>query len=73
MKKITAELVDFAELEFPRVVYKYRQLGNPFHRTILSERIIYLSPPGDFPDKLDCRLPVRYDLMSDEEIRDYFI
>ena len=38
----------------PPVLYKYRLWSNPYHRKLLEDNTIYLSPPKDFEDKLDC-------------------
>ena len=53
-------------------VYKYRDWGKPFHRKLLLEPSVYLSAPSDFEDPLDCKIPIRYDLLTDIEIFDQY-
>ncbi|RZL04926.1 MAG: DUF2971 domain-containing protein, partial [Pedobacter sp.] len=53
---------------FPTTVYKYRATNDRWHWTILSEQVVYFAPPSSFEDKLDCKIPTRYDLLTDEEI-----
>lgn len=59
----TIEHTTFSKLEFPKTVYKYRTAKNPFHRTILSKRIVYFAAPETFEDEFDCQNPERYDLL----------
>lgn len=39
----------------PAVLCKYRDWSNEYHRTILTERELYFSPPSCFEDETDCR------------------
>jgi hypothetical protein len=56
------------KIELPRILYKYRMADNEFHRNILKSGRVYYSPPNGFEDELDCKIPVRWDLLTDEEI-----
>lgn len=38
----------------PKILYKFRVWNNPYHKKILEECSVYLSPPQDFEDKMDC-------------------
>lgn len=38
----------------PPILYKYRVWDNPYHKKILEDCSVYLSPPKDFEDKMDC-------------------
>lgn len=38
----------------PQILYKYRVWDNPYHKQILEDCSVYLSPPKDFEDKMDC-------------------
>lgn len=38
----------------PPILYKYRTWSNPLHQKVLKECSVYLSPPKDFEDKMDC-------------------
>jgi len=53
---------------YPDNVYKYRIWNDVFHKSILSERKVYLARPTSFEDKKDCKLFVRYDLMTKLDI-----
>ena len=44
----------------PEILYKYREWDNSFHRKIIEDNTIYMSPPKDFEDKMDCHVPERY-------------
>ena len=41
-------------LPHPDVLYKYRVWSNPYHRKMIEDGSVYLSPPKDFEDKKDC-------------------
>ena len=64
--------VEFENIEKPNPIYKYRSWANQYNRTVITELSVYLAPPTSFEDKLDCKNPVRYDLLTDEQIRSYF-
>ena len=59
--------------DLPKIVYKYRTWSNEYHRTILTEQKIFLSPPASFEDPLDCKLFKRYDLLTTEQIYDKYL
>ena len=54
--------------ELPTRIYKYRDWGRPFNRTLLTQRELYFSSPADFNDPFDSRLRVRYDKLPDGEL-----
>jgi len=54
------EYVDGKDFSTLKVLYKYRDWDNDYHKTILFENKIYLSPPQDFEDKMDCNLPEKF-------------
>ena len=54
---------------FPSLVYKYRDWNNPFHQTIITKMQVYMSRPTDFEDKVDCKNHIRYDLLTDDQIK----
>lgn len=72
IQNIQIEYTDFDKLKFPEIIYKFRAANNPLHRTILSNQIVYFAAPNTFEDEFDCRIPERYDLLSDEEIFDEY-
>lgn len=58
-------------VNLPHRLYKYRHWNSttyPFHNTILIDNQIYMPPPSEFEDTLDCRNPVTYDELTDEEL-----
>lgn len=68
MENYTEKLVDWDDLEFPETIYKYRTWKDDYHKTVISKRQIYMSPPLGFEDPLDCKNQIRYDLLRPEEI-----
>lgn len=38
----------------PKILYKFRSWDNPYHKKVLEDCSVYLSPPKDFEDKMDC-------------------
>lgn len=68
----TAKQVDWEDLELPPVVYKYRCWDNDFHKTIITQFQVFMSPPTGFEDKKDCKNLIRYDLLSDEQIWEWY-
>jgi len=62
----------FSKLKFPATVYKYRTANNLKHLEVLSNRVLYFAPPKTFEDEFDCRIPERYDLLSDDDIFDQY-
>ncbi|MEY8758990.1 DUF2971 domain-containing protein [Chryseobacterium tongliaoense] len=60
------------DIEFPEVLYKYRDWENPYNRRFIENKEIYLSSPDQFEDKLDCKIPIRYDLMSEKQAYQFY-
>ena len=54
-----------------KIVYKYRDWKNPFHKKILQENEIYLAAPKDFNDQFDCRISSNFSLLTPKEQNDY--
>jgi len=52
----------------PKILYKYRDWNNNFHKRLLTNPSIYFAPPSSFEDPLDCKIPTRYDLFTQDEI-----
>ena len=48
------ELIDL----LPRILYKYRDWDNEFHKKILLENKVYLASPKEFEDSCDCNVPI---------------
>lgn len=55
------------DIEFPEILYKYRDWDNINNRRFILNREVYLSSPDQFEDKLDCKIPIRYDLMNEKQ------
>ena len=49
---------------YPIILYKYRVWSDKIQKSILSDRIAFMAPPSSFEDKKDCKLQIRYDLMT---------
>jgi hypothetical protein len=60
------------ELNLPPILYKYRTWNDDFHKKSIVVPSVYLSAPSDFEDPIDCKNPVRYDLLTDFEIFDKY-
>lgn len=61
-----------SEPDVPQTLYKYREWANDFHKSILVDQIVYLSSPEEFEDPIDCKMPVRYDLLSADQILELY-
>ena len=59
---------DFADMEFPPVVYKYRNWTDLNHKTIITNREVFFASPNSFSDPLDCKIPIRHDLLNHDEV-----
>jgi len=66
------ELVDWEQLNLPETVYKYRTWDDKLHKKILTALQVFFSPPKEFKDPIDCKNHIRYDLLTDDEIRWYY-
>jgi len=64
---------DFEEMDLPPILYKYRDWNNPDHKKILTENEVYLSSPVNFEDEFDCKVPIRYDLLTDQDIYNKYL
>ncbi len=60
-------------MEFPEIIYKYRDWNNPLHRSVLMYNELYLASPKDFNDPFDCRITKNYQLLNTPEKKDKFI
>jgi hypothetical protein len=73
MKLSFPEPTTFDKLVVPKIIYKYREANNLLHRTILTEQTVFFAPVNSFEDEFDCRIPYRYDLLTDSEIYDNYV
>ncbi|SNR33977.1 DUF2971 domain-containing protein [Lutibacter flavus] len=58
---------------YPDIIYKYRSWNNDFHKNILLNNEVFMSPPNDFNDPFDCRIPKNHYLIDTPEKIDQFI
>lgn len=72
MSSIKKEIKDFGDLELPDTVFKYRYWGQAHHDSIIKKKEVFLASPKTFIDPLDCRNPVRYDLLNSKQLVEYF-
>ncbi|MES2063125.1 MAG: DUF2971 domain-containing protein [Bacteroidota bacterium] len=62
----------FDDLEMPETLYKYRDWRDMNHRRMISHREVFFASPSSFEDKLDCKNPTRWDLLTYGEILDKY-
>lgn len=55
----------------PKIIYKYRDWKNPFHRKILIDNELYLASPKDFNDPFDCRINHNFLALTPKEEEEY--
>ncbi|MBL1221563.1 DUF2971 domain-containing protein [Chryseobacterium sp. L7] len=55
------------DIEFPKILYKYRDWHNKNNKRFITNREVFMASPSSFEDKIDCKLPVRYDLLTEKE------
>lgn len=60
------------ETKLPEVLYKYRDWDLKFHRQLIEKQIAYFASPGSFNDPFDCKIPIRYDINSAEQLEDIY-
>lgn len=59
------------DIEFPNVLYKYRDWNQEYHDRFIKNREIFLASPNSFEDKKDCKIPIRYDLLTKKQTFEY--
>ncbi len=69
---VERELINFDDIEFPDTLYKYRFISKENHQSILFLREAYFSSPSGFEDKYDCKVPTRWDLLTYEDMQNYY-
>ncbi len=56
----------------PKIIYKYRDWENEYHRRSLTQNQLYFAPPSSFNDPFDCRIPDNiFSLDTDDKLRRY--
>jgi hypothetical protein len=69
---IERKLINFDDIDFPETLYKYRFISKENHQSILHLREVYFSSPSGFEDKFDCKVPTRWDLLTYEDMQNYY-
>jgi len=55
-------------IALPKVLYKYRDWENSFHKKLITHQQIYLAEPYSFNDPFDCKIPTRWEAMTQKEM-----
>lgn len=50
------------------VIFKYRNWKNDYHKTILTDQIVYYASPKEFEDNKDCMIRKQFELMTDDDL-----
>ncbi len=67
MKIVSKGIGTLKDVEFPQTLYKYRDWDNKNNKRFITHREVFMSAPSSFEDELDCKLPVRYDLLTEKQ------
>lgn len=70
--KVEIKLGALEDFNLPPMIYKYRHWSDDYHKRFITEREVYLASAETFEDELDCRNPTRFDLLTKQQIYDYF-
>lgn len=63
--------MSFIPENYPTIVYKYRNWVDDTHKAVLLKNQLWLSSPKDFNDPFDCKIPINYKALTQEEIPVY--
>jgi len=72
-KKFTIEKGILADIEYPKILYKYRYWSNDYHKRFITKREVFMASANTFEDELDCHNPTRYDLLTDRQIFELYL
>lgn len=60
--------------DYPKIIYKYRNWTEEYHKDILLKNNLFMASPEYFNDPFDCRIPINYRLLDTaEKIEKYAI
>jgi hypothetical protein len=59
--------------KYPRTIYKYRNWDDKFHKRILTNNEIFMSPPNLFNDPFDCRIYEDMSWLNDKNKKQQYI
>jgi hypothetical protein len=57
------------DIEFSKILHKYRDWNKEYYKRFIVEREVFMVSPNQFEDKLDCKSPVRNDLIIAEQAK----
>ena len=60
------------DIEFPDILYKYRDWNNNYNKRFIINREVYMASPNQFEDEIDSKIPVRHDLMSETQAEKFY-
>ncbi|MDB4920732.1 MAG: hypothetical protein JWQ54_2715 [Mucilaginibacter sp.] len=52
--------------DYPKLVYKYRDWSNDFHKKTLINMELFLASSSSFNDPIDCKIPIAYYKLGDD-------
>lgn len=52
----------------PNILYKYRNWDEDFHKNLILKKEIFFPSPKRFNDPFDCKIRLRYDLLTKEQL-----
>ena len=58
---------------YPEIIYKYRNWNEPYHKRLLIDNELYMSPPSLFNDPFDFRIYKNHSLLNTPEKIENFI
>lgn len=65
LQPVTANIEEY---QFPPIIYKYRGWAETRHKSIITDLKLYFAQPYSFTDEFDCNIPIRWDLLTKDEI-----
>jgi hypothetical protein len=63
---------EIGNIDLPATLYKYCDWSIKFHKKILTKREVFFASPAMFNDPFDCKIPVRYDINPEKQLKDFY-
>lgn len=73
MELINKGIGTLDDIEFPEILYKYRDWSNDYNKRFITHKEVFMANPSSFEDELDCKLPVRYDLLTEKQAMEFAV
>ena len=70
---VTIKTVGRDQINAPSPLYKYRAWANDNHKSIVTDRIVWMAAPSSFEDEKEFRNVKRYDLMTHDQIYEKYL